>query len=115
MRQSLIATMAAVSVMFAAAEAAPAFGAGLHRAGGAERGHAKESPLAAFEALLALIGIEATASVRPVTETGERTKTKQCEQSKKTEIAKAAPKADADGGAASKGRSRTGEPVYLAF
>jgi hypothetical protein len=39
---------------------------------------------------------------------------KQCDQAKKTEVAKAETKDEAEG-ASSKGKSRTGEPVYLAF
>lgn len=118
MRLSLTVIIAAAALSIGAAHAAPAFGSSSHRLGGTANEPAKKGEaLSFFEALFAVLGIDAAASVEPVVgETMNRRdgKAKQCDQEKKSEVAKAETKDEAEG-ASSKGKSRTGEPVYLAF
>lgn len=118
MRHSLKAIMIATALSVGAAHAAPGFGASSHRLGGGTPKAEKQSKATpAWEIFLALIGFDLAATVEPVaSETIDKQhgKSKQCEQSKKTEVARADEKDEAEGGS-SKGRSRTGEPVYLAF
>lgn len=120
MRHWSIAILAASAVFVGWAQAAPGFGASSHRLGGGS-GHGSESQKEAIgflEALLAFAGFEMTTSVKPVAResNGGPPPAKECDEQKKTEVAKADEKEAAEGGAgSSKGRSRSGEPVYLAF
>jgi hypothetical protein len=114
-RHLFIAVGAAGLALSSVADAAPAFGATSHRTGGAAAAEKRaDRPL--IEVVLSLIGFDFAATVEPVVgESAVRrdARAKECEQSKKTEVAKAEPK-DEEGGGAAK-RSRTGEPLYLAF
>jgi hypothetical protein len=118
MRLSLTVIVAAAALTIGAAHAAPAFGTSSHRVGGSSSEPVKKGDaLSIFEALFAVLGFDVAASVEPVAdETMNRRdgKAKQCEQAKKAEVAKAETKNEAEG-ASSRGKSRTGEPVYLAF
>jgi hypothetical protein len=119
MKIRLTAIVIAAAFTVGSANAATGFGSSSHRLGGDSSARAaKDSkPLTLIEAVLGLIGFDFAASVEPVASEAyaDRTgKPKECEQAKKTEVAKAESKEDEQGGA-SKGRTRTGEPVYLAF
>jgi hypothetical protein len=120
MRHWSIAILAASAVSVGLAQAAPGFGASSPRLGGGSY-QGSEKPKEAigfFEALLVFAGFEMTASVRPVAgeSIGGPPPAKECDKQKKTEVAKAEDKETTEGGAgSSKGRGRTGEPVYLAF
>ena len=119
MRNLLAAIIIASALTMTVAQAAP-FGPSSHRlGGGASSSKSSETPKTVnfVEALLGIIGIEPTASVEPVV--GESyvspaRQTEECDQAKKSEVAKAETKEDAQG-ASSKGRARPGDPVYLAF
>ncbi len=74
--------------------------------------------LGLIDMILGLVGFDLAASVEPIvgeTTPGGSTRAKQCDKEKKTEVAKAEEKDGSEGGGSSKGKSRTGEPVYLAF
>lgn len=117
MRHYLKAVVLASALSMGVAQAAPVFGASSHRLGGGSEKAESRKPLSLFEAVLALAGIDLAASIEPIASdaVADRAgKTKECDQSKKTEVAKAETKETADGGS-SKGRTRTGEPIYLAF
>lgn len=119
MRHYLIAIALAAALSIGAAQAAPGFGASSHRLGAsASEPSKKESrALSTFEAFLAIFGLDLAASVEPVageSMNARNSKTKECQQAKKTDVAKAETKEGAEG-ASTKGKSRTGEPVYLAF
>lgn len=118
MRHLLTATGLAAALSLGAAQAAPGFGASSHRLGGGHQPTEKQGKaLSAFEAMLGLLGFELSASVEPVVSesmTDRNGKLKECDEAKKTDVAKAESKGGAEGGS-SKGKSRTGEPVYLAF
>ncbi len=118
-RAFLLAAALSVGALAAGAAQAASFGASSHRVGGAPA-HAAEkdsTAVAIFDRVLGLVGFDLAASVKPVA--GERVpnrtaRPKECDQAKKTAVAKAESK-DSEGGGSSKGKSRTGEPVYLAF
>lgn len=122
MRNYLTAFAATAIFSIGAAQAAPSFGPSSHRLGGDDNRSAKaarndERPLSLFEMALSMVGVKLTTSVKPVVgETTARSveKGKECDKAETTEVAKAETK---DGGesAASKGRARPSEPVYLAF
>lgn len=119
MRNYLTAIVIASALSFGAANAAPGFGPSSHRLGGGTSAKAADDnkPMTFIEAVLGLIGFDLAASVEPVvgeTYVDRNGKTKECEQAKKAEVAKAEEKSETEGGD-SKGRSRNGEPVYLAF
>ena len=119
MKIRLTAIVIAAAVIMGSANAAPGFGPSSHRLGGASSTDAAKDgkPLTLIEAFLGFIGFDLAATVEPVV--GEAYadrsgKSKECEQAKQTEVAKADSKDDERGGA-SKDRARAGEPVYLAF
>lgn len=118
MRHYLTAFVMAAALSIGAAQAAPGFGASSHRLGGGVQPAEREGKaLSAFEAFLGLLGFDLSASVEPVVSenaTGRNGKLKECDEAKKTDIAKAESKDGAEGGS-SKDKSRAGEPVYLAF
>lgn len=113
---AVIAAVAVLSV--GAAHAAPGFGASSHRLGGGTQGvEARKDPMPWVVALLGIIGIDLTAKVEPVvgdTLEERRAKARQCDEAKNAEMAKADEQTSAKGDR-SKGRSRNGDPVYLAF
>lgn len=110
------------ALMFGVAQAAPSFGSSSHRLGGDDSGSARatrkdERPLSLFEMALSIAGVKLTTSVEPVVGEASARGTKpakECEKAKATEVAKADSKDGGEGGS-SKGRARSGEPVYLAF
>ena len=119
MRQYYL-TVAAVAVLAigGVAQAAPAFGARAHNLGGAasQSRTLENKPLGWIELALGIFGVDLAASVEPVA--GDKlddsgTRAKECEESKKAEVAKAEPQNDQ--GSGSKGRAMPNEPVYLAF
>ena len=119
MRNHILAVVLASALAVSAAHAAP-FGPASHRLGGGTTS-AKPSetakPINLVEAILGFIGFDLSASVEPVageTYVDQNGKTQQCDETKKSEVAKAETKEDAQGGS-SKGRTRNGDPVYLAF
>lgn len=120
MRNCFIAIVAASAVAVGAAQAAP-FGPASHRLGGNGSASTQSTeaarPMTLIEAVLDFVGFKLSASVEPVvgdTYIDRTGKTRQCDEAKNAEVAKAEPKENAPGGA-SKGRTRSGEPVYLAF
>ncbi len=120
MRHHLTAIVLAAALSIGAAHAAPGFGASSHRLSGdsSPKKASEHKPLTLIEAVLGLIGIELSASVEPIvgeTYVDRAGKSKQCDQEKKAEVAKAEEKDGAQGGGSSKGRTRAGEPIYLAF
>lgn len=119
MRNYLTAIVVAAALSVGAANAAPGFGPSSHRLGGGTSAKAADDnkPMKLVEAVLNLIGFDFAASVEPVvgeTYVDRTGKTKECEQAKKAEVAKAEEKNESEGGD-SKDRSRYGEPIYLAF
>lgn len=117
MRRSLAAIAFAAALAFGAAEAAPLFGASTHRLGGGQAAKEQNDARALLEAIFAWIGFDLVATVEPVAREGvadQAGRPKECDRAKKAEVAKAETKDESEGGS-SKGRSRTGEPVYLAF
>lgn len=119
MRYQFIVTVLASALLASAAQAAP-FGPASHRLGGSATS-AKSSedakPMTLIEAFLGFIGFDLAASVEPIaseTYVDRTGKTKQCDETKKSEVAKAEPADEAAAGA-SKGRTRPVDPVYLAF
>ncbi len=119
MRNHLTAIVIAAALSVGAANATPAFGPSSHRLGGGTSAKVADDakPMTLLEAVLSFVGFDLAVSVEPVVgETySDRTgKTKECEQAKKAEVAKAEEKNESEGGE-SKGYSRPGEPVYLAF
>jgi hypothetical protein len=119
MRHTMIAIFAASAVSFGLAQAAPGFGASSHRLGGGsgdQKSERHHDSLGWLEALLAFAGVDPSASVEPVAGETLGASAKQCDKQKKTEVAKADDKeATKEGAGSTKGRARTGEPVYLAF
>lgn len=119
MRHQLIATVLASALLASAAQAAP-FGPASHRLGGSAtsaKSTQDAKPMTLIEAFLGFIGFDLAASVEPIaseTYVDRTGKTKQCDETKKSEVAKAEPTDDAQAGA-SKDRTRTANPVYLAF
>lgn len=116
MRNRLTAFVLASALTFGAAEAAPSFGSSSQRLGGGAAAHEGDAPTL-IEIVLGLVGFDFAATIEPVA--GERFgdragKAKECEQSKKTEVAKAEPK-ESGGATTAKARPKSGEPVYLAF
>jgi len=119
-RLCAFALLAVLSI--GAAQAAPSFGASSHRLGGDESTSARaatkdERPLSLLEMALSLAGVKLSTGVEPVV--GDRVvrganKSKECDNAEAAEVAKAEPE-DGGEGATSKGRARSGEPVYLAF
>ena len=119
MRNHLTAILIASALAMSAAQAAP-FGPASHRLGGgsaAAKSSQDAKPMTLIEAFLGLIGFDMAVSVEPVvgeTYVDRAGDAKQCDDAKKSEVAKAETSDDARGGS-SKGRTRTGDPVYLAF
>lgn len=119
MRHHLIAFAVMAAVSLGAAQAAPEFGSASHRLGGdasppAER---EAAALSLFQSLLAMFGIEISASVEPVAGDDQRlgkTKSRECDEAGKAEVASADRK-EGSQESADKPRMPTGEPVYLAF
>ncbi len=120
MRNYFTAVVLAAALTMGVANAATSFGPSSHRLGGDSSAKASKEhkPLGLIETVLGLIGFDLAASVEPVVGEGyaDRSgKPKECEQAKKTEVAKADAKDGPDGGGSSKGRTRPGDPIYLAF
>jgi len=116
MRNHFAAIVIASALTVTAAHAAP-FGPSSHRLGGGASSPEAQKSVNFIEALLGFIGIELSASVEPVVSesyVGPARPAKECDQAKKSEVAKAETKEEAQG-ASSKGRARPGDPVYLAF
>ena len=118
MRHYLAAFVIASALSLGVAQAAPGFGASSHRLGGgagAEKAERRQ-PLSLFESILALAGIDLSLAIEPIaSETiADRSRSKECDQAKNTEVAKADAKESPDG-SSPRGRTRTGEPIYLAF
>lgn len=113
--RTLAISIATAALMASPAFAAPSFGPAGHWLGGDDARAKQEKGVDLPSAVLSLFGIDLAATITPVASEAYEKKvgSKECDQAKKTEVAKAEPKAsDASG---SKGRARAGEPVYLAF
>jgi len=122
MRNYMTAFALAAALSIGSAAAAPGFGPSSHRVGGAvgsgNSATTESKPQTIIESLFAIIGVDlsANAKVEPVigeTYPERADAAKECDQEKKTEVAKADSKGESATG--SKSRTRTGEPVYLAF
>jgi hypothetical protein len=112
----------AAALSIGSVHAAPGFGPSSHRVGGAvgagKSATTESKPQSIVESLFALIGLDLSASAKVEPVVGEAYPeraggSKECDQEKTTEVAKVDSKDEKATGA--KGRTRTGEPVYLAF
>ena len=120
MRHLYVAMLgAAVLLAGGVAQAAPGFGASSHQLGGSvgASGSDESKSITFLESVLGLIGIEFAVSVEPVV--GDRfnepaSRSKECKDAEKAEVAKADAKPESGAGAA-KNPVRPHEPVYLAF
>lgn len=122
MRKAMTALAFAAALSIGTAEAAPGFGPSSHRIGGGvgsgKAATTESKPQSIVESLFAILGFDISASAKVEPVVGEAYPeragaAKECDQEKKTEVAKADSKDANTPGA--KGRTRTGEPVYLAF
>lgn len=119
MRNHLVGIVLASALAVSAAQATP-FGPASHRLGGGASSSTssdESTPKSLIDAFLGFIGFNLAVSVEPVVGDAyvdRAGKTRECDEAKKSEVAKAETKDDAQGGS-SKGRTRPGDPVYLAF
>ena len=120
MIKNLAVLVIATGALSGTADAAPGFGSASHRLGGGATGATAENSersVGVVEAIFNLLnrkGEASVAAVTPASSAAEAARAKECDKSKKTEVAKAEAK-PGETDKAAKGRMPTGEPVYLAF